>query len=251
MRTLSPSELLTVWERGLNQPPARWALTLLEAACPDSSSDALARLSIGQRDARLLELREGIFGPQFVSLAACPACGERLELAFSAADIRVAAPGGEEDQGEAEPLSVRLGDEYQVQFRLPNSLDLVAISSVAEAPTASQVLLKRCFLDAQRDGSELDLDQLPAEVIDAVVEKMAEADPQAEVRLSLTCPACGHEWQSAFDIVSFFWSEINTWAHRTMREVHVLASAYGWREADVLAISAWRRQYYLEMASGS
>jgi hypothetical protein len=32
-----------------------------------------------------------------------------------------------------------------------------------------------------------------------------------------------------------------------MREVHTLAAMYGWRETDILAMSAWRRQRYLEM----
>jgi hypothetical protein len=67
----------------------------------------------------------------------------------------------------------------------------------------------------------------------------------------MSCPACQHEWLAMFDILSFFWTEIEAWAYRTLRQVHTLASAYGWREADVLAISAWRRQRYLEMVGAS
>jgi hypothetical protein len=50
--------------------------------------------------------------------------------------------------------------------------------------------------------------------------------------------------------VSFFWNEINTWAYRMLRDVHALATAYGWREADIVAMSPWRRQVYLDMVSG-
>jgi hypothetical protein len=32
-----------------------------------------------------------------------------------------------------------------------------------------------------------------------------------------------------------------------VREVHLLASAYGWRESDILAMTPWRRQLYLEL----
>jgi hypothetical protein len=32
-----------------------------------------------------------------------------------------------------------------------------------------------------------------------------------------------------------------------LREVHILASAYGWREDDILAMSPARRRIYLEM----
>ena len=50
-----------------------------------------------------------------------------------------------------------------------------------------------------------------------------------------------------FDIVSFFWAEIDAWARRVLREVNVLARAYGWRESDILALSPVRRQIYLSM----
>jgi hypothetical protein len=49
-----------------------------------------------------------------------------------------------------------------------------------------------------------------------------------------------------FDIVSFLWTEIAAEAKRLLREVHILASAYGWREADIFSLSPLRRQFYLE-----
>ncbi len=76
---------------------------------------------------------------------------------------------------------------------------------------------------------------------------MNRADPQADVQLNLSCPSCNHNWQMVFDIVSFFWSEIHTWAQQMLREVHILASAYGWYEADILVMSPSRRQFYLQM----
>ena len=101
-----------------------------------------------------------------------------------------------------------------------------------------------------RHGAKLEelSDDLIAE---AVMERLAAADPQADVWIDLTCPACGRNWQEEFGILSFFWSEIHGWAARILREVHELARAYGWREAEILALSPWRRQAYLEMLSGS
>jgi hypothetical protein len=93
MRPLTAQELLDVWERGLALPPVQRALALLAAACPETPPEALARESVGRRDGRLLWLREWTFGPRLVSLAACPACGERLETAFDVADIRVEETG--------------------------------------------------------------------------------------------------------------------------------------------------------------
>ena len=65
--------------------------------------------------------------------------------------------------------------------------------------------------------------------------------------LALACPACGHRWQSVFDIAAFLWREIDAWAQRTLRDVHALARGYGWHESDILALTATRRQIYLEM----
>jgi hypothetical protein len=251
MRALSAPELLRVWEWGLAQPAAQRALALLAAACPHSSHDALAKLCIGQRDARLLTLREWAFGPQLVSLASCPGCGERLELSFSVSDIRV-ADGSDplpDREAECEPLSLSVGG-YEVCFRLPNSLDLAAIEGSQDIAATRHLLLERCLVAAERDGQAAVLDQLPAEVTEAVVARMDEADPQANVQLALSCSMCGHVWQATFDIVSFFWSEINAWAYRTLHQVHRLASAYGWREADILALSPWRRQFYLDLVNG-
>jgi len=70
------------------------------------------------------------------------------------------------------------------------------------------------------------------------------------VQLSLTCPACSQSSSAAFDIASFLWTEVEAWARRTLRDVHVLATAYGWREADLLALSPTRRRLYLDMIGG-
>ena len=53
-----------------------------------------------------------------------------------------------------------------------------------------------------------------------------------------------------FDILSFFWGEIQICARRLLREVHALASAYGWTESEILSLSTTRRHAYLEMVGG-
>jgi len=239
MRELSASELLSAWERGLAQSPIERALTLLAAANPESAPDTMARLSIGQRDAQLLTLREWMFGSQLNSLASCPGCGEQLELAFDVSDIR--ASQSQQDQALATSVA-----GYEVDMRLPNSLDLAAIAG-HNSTEARRLLLDRCVVRVQREGADAPLDQLPEEVKTTISERMALADPQADVELALTCPACGHQWQAVFDVAAFFWNEINAWAIRLLREIHAIASAYGWREADIVALSPMRRQLYLDM----
>ena len=243
MSTLSASELLTAWERGLGQRLMDRALTLLAATDPHSPRDVLAKLSIGRRDAGLLSLREKIFGPQLTGLAECPRCHERLELNFKAAELRNSS-----DAADLEELSVSVED-WRVVFRLPNSDDLMAISDCRDANTGRALLLQRCILGIEKNSEDRVLDDAPANVLEAAVQKMGEADTLGDVHLALSCPQCGHEWQAPFDIASFLWTEINAWAHRTLQDVNELAQAYGWREADILALSPLRRQVYLELIS--
>jgi len=252
MLPLSASQLLTLWERGLTQSPWQRALSLLAAALPDFTPDALANLPLGQRDAYLLTLREDLFGPRLTSVATCPSCGEGLELTFDVANIRAKSlPGtdGEQALDQTRTLSLSM-DGYQVIFRLPNSLDLAELAGMRTSDRARLRLLERCLLTVKENGSARTAANLPDAVIDAIAGRMALADPQGDVQIALTCPNCTHQWQVVFDPISFIWIEINAWAQRILREVHLLACAYGWREADILGLSPSRRQAYLQMVMG-
>lgn len=241
MDHLSPHVLLDVWERGMARPTSQRALLLLSAAFPEEPVEVLAQLSVGRRNALLLALRERLFGSQFVSVAVCPECGERLELHFEAADIR--APTLD---APVEPPVIEMAG-YVLRFRLPDSTDLAAIQEYEQVAAGQQALLERCLLSAQCDGQEVPATALPAEVVAALAAAMEQADPLANVELALSCPACGHHWSAVLDLPAYVWSELDAWARRVLREVHYLASAYGWSEAEILNMQPWRRNTYLEM----
>lgn len=234
MRVLAAAELLTLWEQGLSQTPLERGLTLVAAACPELSWEQVMQLSIGQRDHRLLTVREQQFGAQLVSVATCGACGEQLELSFTVDQIRLpvlAVPA---------QIEVQQGD-YCVQVRLPNSQDLAALAQwpTAPLPELRRRLLERCLLSP--------VSELPEAMVEAIATQLATADPQADIQLDLCCPACGQTWQAIFDIGVFLWTEIHAWALRLLREVHILATAYGWSERDILAMSVQRRRWYLDL----
>jgi len=241
MRPLSAAQLLEAWERGLAETRWRRALPLL-AASSDSSTEGVAALSVGERDRRLLKLREWVFGSELGSVANCERCGERLEWTINTANVLAA------QASQAEGTFTR--DEYEVTFRLPNTLDLEVVGQTADADVARAALLARCVTSASKGGVEVGPAELPETVTEALAERMAEVDPQADVQMNLMCPACGHHWQAIFDIESFFWTELQSWAQRILSEVHLLACAYGWREKDILDLSAWRRQFYLGLVNG-
>lgn len=241
MSNLTALDWLNVWEQGLSATPVYKALYLLAIAYPDRSWDDLAQLSIGRRDALLLTLRECLFGAQLASVVNCPQCGEPLEFTISVENVRLPS------SSPAAESMVQL-DGYTVCFRLPNSLDLVALEG-SSSPSAARWLLQRCILSTHYHDTDCSVEDVPDAVMDAIATQMAADDPQANVQLALTCPACSHQWQSTFDIVPFLWSELHHWAQRTLIDVHRLALAYGWREADILSMSPHRRQFYLGMVN--
>jgi hypothetical protein len=205
---------------------------LLDAAA-DSEDGTAAAYSIGERDRRLLQLRETLFGQEMTAVAACGGCSGRVEVAFQVRDLLLPA---------ARPaLSFTSGD-YAIQARLPNSADLV------DFPARAQ-LLARCLLRIEQNGQTIAPDALPEEIQDVVSERMAEADPQAQVVLKLQCDSCGHSWREDFHIDAFLWSEVNAWAGRLLHEVHQLACAYGWSESEILELGPLRRNLYLNMVA--
>jgi hypothetical protein len=249
MRALSASEILHIWEMGQNQHPLDRALTLLSFALPEVTGEELIRLSIGQRDTLLLMLREMTLGSILESFAECPHCREALEFTLNSTDLRETAVPETELASVKHPFYSLTIDEFELQFRLPNSQDLAAIVDCADIPTAHQRLIQQCIHQASQNGVAISPNQLPAQVLTFVGEQITQQDPQAEMLLQLTCPACHYSWQVLFDIVTFFWTELTVQAKRLLQEIHTLARFYGWREADILSMSSFRRQFYLSLVT--
>jgi hypothetical protein len=235
------SDLLNVWERGRSQSLVDRALSLLQVATRESPQEALAQFCIGRRDAELLKLREKIFGPRMIGQADCPACGQQTEMNFTVAEIQ-ATP-----LPELHETCTEIFDNCEISFRLPNSSDLATLILGDDLAVQKRRLVQRCVLNAKCSGRLIAADQLSEDTVKALSERMSELDPQGDVQIALSCPLCSHRWDASLDIVSFVWSEIHTWAVRLLNEVHALASAYGWPESDILAMSPWRRQAYLEL----
>ncbi|MBD6618235.1 phage baseplate protein [Komarekiella sp. 'clone 1'] len=244
MRLLSADQILQIWEIGQAQHPLDRALTLLSFALPERSLDDLAQFSIGQRDALLLTLREMTFGSVMDGFAVCPQCGEQLEFTLKVKDLRIVEP-----MLTIKPEYAFSIEDYTLQFRLPNSRDLAAVVRSPDLVTAHRLLAQRCIQQVSLGGEIVKSDTLPDAVLNQLGQYMADCDPQAELLLDLTCPACNHRWQVLFDIVSFFWIELGVQAKRLLREVHTLARSYGWRESDILSMSPMRRQFYLDLVS--
>lgn len=229
MRRATSASLLELWERGESCHPHQRALLLLAWTLPDHDIDALAELDLGQRDWHLLRLRRALFGSRLVGHTDCPNCGERLEIELDAQQLQ------DDELPLPDPPQYRCADGRS--FRLPNSRDLIAISGIEDVDDAARELFLRCSLSHSNAGLE-------TEVTD--IEKgLSTLAADRAFRLDLACVACNERWLFDFDPAGFVWEEIRARALELLDEVHQLASAYGWSEADILAQSEMRRAAYL------
>lgn len=243
MTVPSGPELLDTWEAGLAASDADRALLLHALARPRIDSSRLLSMPVGSRDADLLTLRALLFGEPAQVRLRCAGCAEELEFSL---DIRQLLTSDGPTEDIAEPIEVALG-EWTVRFRLPTPADLLAVGQSAPAEARS-LLMERCVVTVTRDTQPATAADLPAEVQKKVAEAVAQADPDADLRLDAPCPACGHHTSAVLDAASFLWAELDAWARGILAEVHLLASTYGWTEPDVLALSPRRRRHYLELA---
>ena len=227
MSKSSAGRLLDSWDsiRGEALPARAAALAAMQCGVP--AADA-ARWSIPMRDVALFDLRAELFGDALDAVSACPACTTPLEMQLALSEIRPHAG----DRPSSGTLDVEV-DGAPVSCRIPNTEDLVAASALGDVDAVRRLLLARCV-----DAAEFSVRERAAALIPF--------DP-TDVHLNLTCPSCGHEWQTPFDIAAFIWTEIDRWAERTLHEIHVIAGAYGWTEEEILGLSARRLAAYVEM----
>lgn len=230
--------LLDLWDRTGAAPMAARPAVLLDglrqlAGLPaDPPAD---RMPIGQRDRALMRLRAQLFGPQVALQADCPDCGQVFDLSLDLPRLV-----GEGD-GAAPPALLRIGPD-RISLRPPATRDLLAVLALP-APSRAEALLARCAstpLPRPLDAAE----------IEAGAQALALADPHADIQLATSCPACAAAQVLGFDIAASLWDDLSRLARRLLREVHRLASAYGWTEAQILSISAARRREYILMAGG-
>jgi hypothetical protein len=221
--------------------PSTRSRALLSAAWVDGGGSEHGALSVGQCDGMLVDLRERLFGSRFEAWVACPHCGQGLELAFDAADLKTPVTNC---GGQPFALSV---DQYSLTCKAPCIDDLACVERLRSSEERRVELLARTVLEASINGTPCAAAELPASVIDTLERTLQECDAQILTDLGVNCDACGHQWSAPFDIVAYLWTELERWAARLMWEVSALARAFGWKEMDLIMMTPWRRQRYLEM----
>ena len=230
MQPLSSSALLDLWERGSALRSLDRALLALSAALPEVPPPSLADWPLGRRNQALLELHCCCFAASLQGWTGCASCGEKMEFDLEGGALL----------RQNSSLHEKVAFKGR-QFRLPSSRDLAALGDETDSHAAAIRILRLCCLGDDEGREWVDQD------VEEIGERMALADPLAQIMISLRCPGCRQESVETLDIASFVWEEIQARAKRLYWEVHSIASVYGWSETEILSLSPARRWHYLEM----
>jgi len=137
-------------------------------------------------------------------------------------------------------------------MRPVNTGDLLACLEAADEQQARSILLSRALGFDKTDeagdasGGAPEWLQSPPE---AIIARFDRLNSSAEVRVQFDCAACQSRPILDLDIARYLIREMASTARRLMADIHELASAYGWSERSIAAMSGARRAAYLEMLS--
>ncbi len=239
MKSFDEAFLLSVWERAADLPRGRRAVAVLSATRPTSG---LAHAPVGFIDREILDLRESLFGSILSTRVHCPHCGEAHDCELDIRDVRDNPPR----IADATPVARLSVEGANILCRAPTPSDLDAIADLS-GQSAIVSLLDRVIIEAERDGLPLPPSNWTDEMIAATSESLQRLDPQAATKLRFDCPACVHAWEEPFDPITYFWNELENWAHALLQDIAALARAYGWTEPEILTLSPRRRRHYLNL----
>lgn len=214
--------------------PVEVGIALL-ARLADAGSDIRdwAGLTVTDFEYLLLSLRAKRFGPHLALGFACPECGAQVEVGFGVAGYLAwvrprAVPGVMPDP--ARPGWFRLDG---AGFRLPTAADQVAVASSANP---ARHLAERCLDPAARRPP----------LRGRVLRAMAAMAPEVSRPLAGTCPACAAAVEAPLHVTRVVVSELRRAAGAVHDDVDLIARAYHWSEAVILALPHDRRRAYAE-----
>lgn len=194
---------------------------------------------VGARTAALLQLVTLTEQRDALPLTArCVAedCGESFEFELPWRALPAGAP-------ESGPLHVHLTDGRAVAMRRPTGSDLRAWrnAQLASGPTSREDALRLMLNSLVLAGEARPDDE--ATLADA----LEAADPLVHFTVACQCPLCDAPNEVDVDLEAIALAKLVARQRALMHDVHVLASNYGWTEAQVLAVPAARRARYVAL----
>lgn len=221
---LTTRDVLEGWSAFDTRRPAHLRLhALLARSVPQ---EELAAESLGARNQRLIRFARTLRRAPLEATCTCTHCGTEIEFTFPE-DAILSAPTPAPD------MVVRPRGGVG-RYRVPNMGDLWA-------DPEPRHLIVRCRLDATPGGEDAP---------DTVGSAFDAADPAGNMSIQLVCPDCGTAQSLSLDPAPFVAAELDRIQRRLLNDIHLLASAYGWSEAQILALPTARRRAYCAMIAG-
>jgi hypothetical protein len=190
-------------------------------------------LTAADRDYLLSHLYERIYATQIMSTLTCRACQKLFDVDFDLPDLRSSITSERYQELDRQDGWYLMPDGQR--FRPPTGEDEIAVRHLPP-DEAEQELLRRCFPDWD---STLNFD--------VVIEALETAAPLMDLELSTVCPECGFEQKSHFDMQSYLLTALRMEQKRLAEEVHLIATHYGWRLAEILGLTRTQRQTYVAL----
>ena len=228
--------ILDLVDAAQGESPIARALRVAAAAGADAAG--LRDAPLGRLHAATLGFHAALAGPRLEAVATCPSCASLIEFTLDGDALREL----DREAGGGELTMVTDAGEWRVRWHAPTAGDVMDVAARTDA--ASALLALCCEVNGPSGQGTA---EAPVELVGLVETALAEADPLAEITVGLDCPECRAVFDADVDPIAFVWREVEARARRLLREVDVLARAYGWTEADVLSLSEQRRTAYLEI----
>jgi len=195
--------------------------------------DGAIGLAVSDRDRLLAHVYTRVYGARVESTVHCRRCHQPYDLDFSLDEVQ------EAHEQEARDASVLREDDGTFvapgagRFRLPTGLDERAVRGLSPA-NAATALIERCVIERASGQDGDDALQLAMEVV----------GPMLDLTLPAACPECGANQSVRFDIQSYLLNTLLQERPRLVRDVHLLATIYGWSRADILSLPRTERRAY-------
>ena len=201
--------------------------------------DAAWRWSVADRLQALLAILAASHGPALDALCACgdPACGAAIALELPLASLVRRAPPH---------VEWRDAGNRVLRARMPSGEDLRAWRGHLDDPAwmAARLL-------ASIDGATPQAPWHPTQAdVDALDAELEAADPLTALTVPVRCPECGADTPVALDLERLALEALHRRQRTALDDVHRLALAYHWAEADILALPEARRRAYLARLDG-
>jgi hypothetical protein len=212
------------------------------------TSDLVKALTIGDREAALLQIRHLTFGNKLNCFINCTNgnCNGQIGLDLKVSDLLVSPY--QVVQERYRQTITHNGEKYIVDFRLPTGLDQEKIGRIAKKNQEISTLqvFQSCISRIEINGKGKSK-KIPLKVYDKVFKSVDQLDPQAEIRFKITCPECNNDFTTIFDTGIYIRNELDNSLNELYNEIHFLALHYHWSEQEIMDMSIGKRRLYRDL----